>query len=214
VGVVGDTKQSFVTGSKPEMFMPYTQFAHPVLGELYLNLALVVRTTADPLNLAAAVRSIVRETDPNQPLVNVRTMESSIAGTVAQPRLQMLLIVIFAGVAVALAAVGVYGVMAYTVTQRIPEIGVRMAVGASPNRVIAMVVWQGAQLALIGLGLGLVAAVFAGRAVESLLFDVHGLDPLTFSLAPIVLVIAALLATYIPARKAARISPLAALGKR
>jgi putative ABC transport system permease protein len=213
VGVVGDTKQSFVTGSKPEMFMPYTQFAHPVLGELYLNLALVVRTTADPLNLAAAVRSIVRETDPNQPVVNVRTMESSIAGTVAQPRLQMLLIVIFAGVAVALAAVGVYGVMAYTVTQRIPEIGVRMAVGASPNRVIAMVVWQGAQLALIGLGLGLVAAVFAGRAVESLLFDVHGLDPLTFSLAPIVLVIAALLATYIPARKAARISPLAALGR-
>ena len=140
-------------------------------------------------------------------------MESSIAGTVAQPRLQMLLIVIFAGIAVALAAVGVYGVMAYTVTQRIPEIGVRMAVGASPNRVIAMVVWQGAHLALVGLGLGLIASVFAGRSVERLLFDVHGLDPLTFSLAPVVIVVAALLATYIPARKAARISPLSALGR-
>ena len=213
VGVVGDMKQSFATGSKAEMFMPYTQFAHPVLGGLYLSVALVVRTTGDPLNIAGAVRSIVRETDPHQPLVNVRTMETSIAGTVAQPRLQMLLLVIFAGVAVALAVIGVYGVMAYTVTQRIPEIGVRMAVGASPNRVIAMVVWQGAQLALVGLGLGLVAAVFAARAVESLLFDVTGLDPLTFSIAPIVLVVAALLATYIPARKAARISPLAALGR-
>jgi putative ABC transport system permease protein len=213
VGVVGDMKQSFATGSKAEMFMPYTQFAHPVLGGLYLSVALVVRTTGDPLNIAGAVRSIVRETDPHQPLVNVRTMETSIAGTVAQPRLQMLLLVIFAGVAVALAVIGVYGVMAYTVTQRIPEIGVRMAVGASPNRVIAMVVWQGAQLALVGLGLGLVAAVFAARAVESLLFDVTGLDPLTFSIAPIVLVVAALLATYIPASKAARISPLAALGR-
>ena len=213
VGVVGDMKQSFAMGSKAEMFIPYTQFAHPVLTPLYLNTALVVRTTTDPLSIVGSVRSIVHEVDPNQPLVNVRTMETSIAGTVAQPRLQMVLLVIFAGIAVALAAIGVYGVMAYTVSQRIPEIGVRMAVGASPNRVIAMVVWHGARLALAGLGLGLVAAVFAGKAVESLLFDVDGMDPLTFSLAPIVLVVAALLATYIPARKAARISPLAAMGR-
>ena len=135
------------------------------------------------------------------------------ADTVAQPRLQMTLLLIFAGIAVALAAIGVYGVMAYTVSQRIPEIGVRMAVGASPNRVVAMVVWHGARLALAGLGLGLIASVFAARSVQSLLFDVEGLDPLTFSIAPAVIVVAALLATYIPARRASRITPLSALGR-
>ena len=213
VGVVGDTRQSFASGANPELFMPYTQFAHPVLGGLFLNVVLVVRTTGDPFAAVAPVRSIIRGIDPNQPLVNVRSMETAMAGTVAQPRLQMVLLVIFAGIAVTLAAIGVYGVMAYTVTQRIPEIGVRMAVGASPNRVIAMVVWHGARLALVGLGLGLVAAAFVARAAESLLFDVRGLDPLTFSIAPVVLSLAALLATYIPARRAARISPLAALGR-
>jgi putative ABC transport system permease protein len=114
---------------------------------------------------------------------------------------------------VTLAAVGVYSVMAYTVSQRIPEIGVRMALGASPNRVVAMLVWQGGRLALVGLALGLVAAAFAGRAAESLLFRVNGLDPFTFSVAPAVVVLAAIMATYVPARRAARISPLAALGR-
>jgi predicted permease len=213
VGVVADMKQSFEAGSKGEMFVPFAQHPDPVLAPMYLNTALVLRTTSDPLNTAAPLRTVLREIDASQPLVNVRTMEAAIANTVAQPRLQTMLLAIFAGLAVVLAAVGVYGVMAYTVTQRIPEIGVRMAMGASPNRVIAMVVWHGARLALVGLGLGLVAAVFAARAVESLLFDVRGLDPLTFSIAPAVLVLAALLATYIPARKAARISPLAALGR-
>jgi putative ABC transport system permease protein len=112
-----------------------------------------------------------------------------------------------------LASVGVYGVMAYTVSQRVPEIGVRMAVGASPGRVVGMVVWQGAQLALIGIVVGLVAAAFAARAVETLLFDVRGLDPLTFIVAPAILAVTALLACYIPARRAARISPLEALGR-
>ena len=110
--------------------------------------------------------------------------------------------ILFAILAVTLAAVGVYSVMAYTVSQRIPEIGVRIALGASPNRVVGMLLWQGGRLALAGLGLGLVAAVFAGRAAESLLFRVHGLDPLTFSVAPAVVVIAALAATYL--RRAGR----------
>ena len=109
------------------------------------------------------------------------------AGTVAQPRLQMTLLVLFASVAVALAAVGVYGVMAYTVSQRTPEIGVRMALGASPRQVVAMVVWQGAQLALAGLAVGLIGAALAAVAMQSLLFDVRGLDPMTFAIAPVVL---------------------------
>src|SRR3954447_7682224 len=145
---------------------------------MYLNTALIVRTAGDPSSVTEAVRSAIREIDPNQPLVNVRTMETALAATVAQPRLQMVLLILFASVAVALAAVGVYGVMAYTVAQRVPEIGVRMAVGASPTLVIGMVVWQGAQLALIGIGVGLVAASFVALGVQSLLFNVHGLDPL------------------------------------
>jgi putative ABC transport system permease protein len=213
VGIAGDMKQSFALGSKAEMFIPYAQSTDNALAGMYLNTALVIRTSVDPLTIVGSLRSAMREIDREQPLVNVRTMETAIAGTVAQPRLQAMLLLIFAGVAVALAAVGVYGVMAYTVSQRIPELGVRMAVGASPSRVVAMVVWHGARLALAGLGLGLAAAVFAARSVERLLFEVDGLDPLTFSLAPIVLVIAALLATYIPARRASRISPLAALGR-
>jgi putative ABC transport system permease protein len=213
VGVVGDVKQSFDAGSKAEMFVPYGQYPDPILAGMYLNTALVVRTAGDPADLTASVRSAIREIDPGQPLVNVRTMEEAMAGTVAQPRFQLLLLMTFASVAVALAAIGVYGVMAYTVSQRVPEIGVRMALGASPGRVVGMVVWQGAQLALTGMVLGLIAAALAAGAMQSLLFDVRGLDPLTFAVAPLLLGAAALLASYVPARRASRITPMAALGR-
>jgi ABC-type antimicrobial peptide transport system permease subunit len=140
-------------------------------------------------------------------------METALAETVAQPRFQMMLLIGFASIAVALAAVGVYGIMAYTVSQRNAEIGVRMAVGASPNRVVAMVVWQGARLAVMGVVLGLMGAALAAGAMKTLLFNVSGIDPLTFAAAPLLLGVAAILASYIPARRAARISPLAALGR-
>ncbi len=213
VGVVGDVKQSFDAGSKAEMFVPYGQYPDPVLAGMYLGTALIVRTAGDPADITPSVRSAIRAIDPGQPLVNVRTMEEAMAGTVSQPRFQMLLLMIFASVAVALAAIGVYGVMAYTVSQRVPEIGVRMALGASPGRVVGMVVWQGAQLALTGMVLGLIAAALAAGAMQSLLFDVRGLDPLTFAVAPLLLGAAALLASYIPARRASRITPMAALGR-
>jgi putative ABC transport system permease protein len=213
VGIVADVRQSFAGGSDAELFLPYAQYPDPILAPMYLSPILVVRTDGSPADLAGAVRAAINAVDPEQPLVNVRTMEGAIAGTVSQPRLQATLLIVFAGVAVALAAVGVYGVMAYTVSQRIPEIGVRLAVGASPARVLSMIVWQGARLALAGLGLGLIAAAFAARAVESQLFVVRGLDPATFAAATAVLVVSALVATYIPARRASRISPLAALGR-
>jgi putative ABC transport system permease protein len=213
VGVVGDMKQSFEAVSKAEMFVPYGQYPDPILAGMYLNTALVVRTTGDAGAVARAVRSALREIDPNQPLVNARMMSTAMAATVAQPRLQMVLLALFAGLAVTLAVIGVYGVMAYTVSQRIPEIGVRIAIGASPERVIAMVVWDGLRLGLIGIAIGLVAAAFAAEAVRALLYDVHGLDPLTFLGAAGALGLAALLACYIPARRAARISPLVALGR-
>jgi putative ABC transport system permease protein len=213
VGVVGDVKQSFEAGAKAEMFVPYGQYPDPILAGMYANVALVLRTTGHPLDLAAAVRGVMREIDPGQPVVNLRTMEGAMANTVAQPRFQMTLLLVFASVAVALASIGVYGVMAYTVSQRVPEIGVRMAVGASPSQVVRMVVWQGAQLAFVGIVLGVIAAALAAGAMQSLLFQVRGLDPTTFLIAPVVLAVAALLASYIPARRAARISPLVALSR-
>ena len=142
VGIVGDVKQSFEAGSKSEFFVPYAQFPDPVLTGMYLNVALVARTAGDPVAAVPSVRSALREIDSNQPLVNVRTMEGAMAGTVAQPRMQTLLLVVFAGVAVTLAIVGVSGVMASTVSQR-HEIGVRMAIGASPGSVVGMVGRQG-----------------------------------------------------------------------
>ena len=213
VGIVGDMKQSFEAGSNAEMFVPYAQFPDPILAGMYLNTALVVRTAGNPLDMVRSVRAAIVEIDAAQPLVNVRTMEGAMAGTVAQPRFQMTLLLIFASIAVALAAVGVYGIMAYTVSQRTPEIGVRMAVGASPNQVIAMVVWQGARLAVMGVVLGLIAAALAAGAMQAWLFDVKALDPVTFVSAPLVLGLAALLASYIPARRAARISPMVAMGR-
>ena len=213
VGIVGDMKQSFEAGSNAEMFVPYGQYPDAILASMYLNTALIVRTNGNPLDLTNSVRAAILEIDASQPLVNVRTMEAAMAGTVAQPRFQMVLLLVFASIAVALAAVGVYGIMAYTVSQRTAEIGIRMAVGASPNRVVAMVVWQGARLAVMGVVLGMIAAALGAGAMQTLLFDVKGIDPLTFASAPIFLGVAAILASYIPARRAARISPLAALGK-
>jgi putative ABC transport system permease protein len=213
VGIIADVKQSLEAESKAEMFLPYGQYPDPILAGMYLNAALVVRTAGDPSAIAGAVRSAVREIDPNQPLVNMRTMESAVAGSVAQPRLQMILIVVFAIVAVSLAVIGVYGMMAYNVSQRIPEIGVRMALGASPGSVVGMVVWQGVRLTAVGVAIGLAGAVFAAPAAQHFLFGVSGLDPVTFVVAPAVLAGAALLASYIPARRAARVSPLTALNR-
>ncbi len=214
VGIVNDVKQSFESGSKAEFFVPYAQFPDPILTGMYLNVALVARTAGNPAEAVPSIRAALRELDPNQPLVNVRTMETAMAGTVAQPRLQMTLLLMFAAVAVALSVVGVYGVMAYTVSQRVSEIGVRMAMGASPSVVVGMIVRQGAYLALAGIAIGLAAAAFAARAVQSLLFiDARGFDPLTFALAALVLAAAAVVASYVPARRAARVSPVIALGR-
>ena len=214
VGIVGDVKQSFEAGSKSEFFVPYAQFPDPILTGMYLNVALVVRVVGDPSAAAPSVRAALHEIDPSQPLVNVRTMESAMATTVAQPRLQMILLLTFAGLAVSLAMVGVYGVMAYTVSQRSTEIGVRMAMGASPSQVIGMVVRQGMALAVIGVVIGLAAAAMAARMVQNLLFvDARGFDVLTFAGAAAGLMLAATAACYIPARRAAAVSPATALGR-
>jgi putative ABC transport system permease protein len=213
VGVVGDVRQSFEAGAKAEYYMPYAQYPHPVLAGMYRNPTLVVRATSDPMALVPAVRAALQDIDRDQPLVKIRSMEQAIGDTVAQPRLQALLLIIFASVAVALALIGVYGVMAYAVSQRTQEIGVRVALGASERDVVRMVVGEGVRLALIGLAIGLPAAALATRAMQSQLFETSAIDPLAFIAAPIVLGLAAVLASYIPARRAASVAPLVALGR-
>jgi putative ABC transport system permease protein len=213
VGVVGDVLQGFEAGAGAEYFLPYAQYPDPVLAGLYRNVSLVVRTAGEPTALAPAVRAALQHIDPDQPLVNVRTMEQAIGNTVAQPRLQTTLLTIFAAVAVTLAVVGVYGVMAYTVSQRTQEIGVRLALGASRADVVRMVVGHGARLAALGIGVGLAGAIVATRAVQSLLFQTDGLDLPTFVGAALLVALAALLASYLPARRAAGVAPLIALGR-
>ncbi|MEP6593291.1 MAG: ABC transporter permease, partial [Acidobacteriota bacterium] len=151
VGIVGDVRKSFQSAAQPEMYVPYGADPDPVLLTMYLAPTLLARTSGDPSAAVAAVRAAIHEVDPAQPLVNVRTMDAALAGTVAQPHLQMVLLILFALLAVILAAMGVYGVMAYVVVQRIPEIGIRMAVGASRGRVVGLLVWEGARLAMIGI---------------------------------------------------------------
>jgi putative ABC transport system permease protein len=155
VGVVGDVTQSFEAGAKAEYYLPYGQYPIPVLAGMYRNVSLVARTSGEPTALAPSVRAALQEIDSDQPLVKMRTMEQAIGDTVAQPRLQALLLAIFAGVAGVLAVVGVYGVMAYTVSQRTQEIGVRVALGASRGEVVRMVLVQGARLAAAGIVIGL-----------------------------------------------------------
>jgi putative ABC transport system permease protein len=213
VGVVGDVIQSFDAGAKAEYYLPYAQYPHPVLAGMYRNVSLVVRVGGEPTAIVPPLRAALREIDPDQPLVKVRTMEQAMGDTVAQPRLQTVLLAIFASVAVALALIGVYGVMAYTVSQRTQEIGVRVALGASHRDVVGMVVMQGARLAAAGILIGLVVAAVATRALQSVLFHTSGLDPVTFLGAAALLGTAALLASYLPARRAARIAPLVALGR-
>ena len=213
VGVVGDVAQSFEAGAKAEYYLPYAQYPHPVLAGLYRNVSLVVRAESEPTALVPSVRRALHEIDRDQPLVKVRTMQAALGDSVAQPRLQTRLLAIFASVAVALAVVGVYGVIAYTVSQRTQEIGVRVALGASQSDVVRMVVGHGARLATAGIGLGLVSAAVATRALDSLLFETSGLDPVTFGAAALILGAAAMLASYLPARRAAAVAPIVALGR-
>jgi putative ABC transport system permease protein len=207
VGVVGDTKQAFETTLQPTIYVPYLQPPIDLLGTAYRNVAIVLRTDGDPAALAPSLRAAMREIDPDQPLVAVRTMTASMADSVTAPRLRSLLLIVLSGVALALALVGVYGVMAYAVSERAREIGVRMALGASARDIRALVVGEGARLAIAGVVVGLAGAAAATRALGALLVGVSATDPATFLLAAIGLGGAAVAAAYGPARRAARIDP-------
>jgi len=205
VGVVGDTRQigvAAVTG--PEIFLSYEQSPSP-------GMTLVVRTEANPVTLVSAVRAAVASLDKDVPLSGVETLDEMLAGQVASQRFNMALLGAFAGLALLLAAVGIYGVMAYAVGQRTQEIGIRMALGALPENVLRMVLVQGARLAILGVVLGLGGGVALTRLLRTLLFEVEPTDPATFAAGAALLFAAALAACWIPARRAARVDPLVAL---
>jgi putative ABC transport system permease protein len=205
VGVVSDVKHSSLdTESGLEMYVPYTQKPFNFMG-------LVVRTTGDPIRMAPAVRGEILSIDRSQPVYDVKSMSQIVGASVSQPRLYTLLLGIFATLAVVLAAVGIYGVMSYSVTQRSHEIGIRMALGADRSDILKMVVGNGMLLAAIGMAVGLGAAFIAARVLESLLFGVGIRDVTTFISVPLLLAAIAFLSCFIPARRATRIDPMVAL---
>ncbi len=206
VGVVGNVKHSRLSAEPgPELFLPYLQY----LGVPYSTL--VIRTSAEPLKLAATVRRRIRQLHADQPITDVKTMEGVVVGSLATPRFYTLLLGIFAGLALALAAAGVYGVMSYSVSRRTQEIGIRMALGAQPGAVLRLMFWQGGKWILFGVAAGVLGAVATTRLIAKLLYGVSPTDPATLILVSSLLVAVALAASYLPARRAARVEPMAAL---
>ncbi|HEV8702062.1 MAG TPA: ABC transporter permease [Candidatus Polarisedimenticolia bacterium] len=206
-GVAGDVKYNGLAADRaPTIYVPYEQ--QPFWdGEMHL----AVRSSAEPASLIETVRREVRALDPGLPLASVKTGEQLLAQAVGRPRFQTLLIGIFALAALLLAAVGIYGVISYSATQRTQEIGLRMALGARSRDVILMVVGQGMRLALAGTGLGVMGALGLTWLMRGLLFGVSATDPLTFALIAAILAGVALLASYLPARRASGVDPMIAL---
>jgi putative ABC transport system permease protein len=172
---------------------------------------LLVRTTTDPLSVVGAVRQAVLSIDPNQPISNISTVKKIVDESIAQRRLNMLLMGLFGGLALLLSAVGIYGLLSHAVTQRTQEMGIRMALGAQVGDVLKLVLRQGMMLALVGEAIGLVAAFALTRVIRGLLFGVTPNDVTTFVVVAGVLAIVALLACYLPARRATKVDPLIAL---
>jgi predicted permease len=206
IGVVADVKRYGLEADvRSEVYQSFLQDAGG--GDIYL----VVRTAGDPLKMAIAVRRQIWEIDANLPVMDVMSMEQRLAQSVEPRRFQMLLFGAFAVVALIIAIVGIYGVISYAVSQRTHEIGIRMALGAQASDLLRMVIWRGMRLTLIGVALGLAAALALTRVMKSLLFEVSATDPATFALITLLLVSVALIASYIPARRATKVDPLQAL---
>jgi putative ABC transport system permease protein len=205
IGVVADVKNDDLEERPdPTMYVPYAQ-------NVSLTMNLVIRTTQDPIPLASAVRSEARSLDPVLPVSNVKTVSQMIYERSSPKRLMTYILAVFALCALLLSAVGIYGVMSYAVTQRTQEIGIRMALGAQALDVLKLVVKNGMMLALVGVAIGLAGAFALTRLLANLLFRVTPTDALTFGAVSLCLIVVALLACYIPARRATKVDPLVAL---
>jgi putative ABC transport system permease protein len=208
VGIVGDLRQDLSGDPKAEMYVPFRQ------GDSLLpifTLSFVVRTSADPYQEISGLRSVVHEINANQPVTKIRTMEESISGSVSAPRFRSVLLAIFAGTALLLSIIGLYGLVAYSVSQRVQEIGIRMTLGAEPGDVLRMVVEQGLKLVLLGVVLGLAAALALSQLLAQFMYGMSSTDPLTFIGLALVMTFVAAAASYLPARRATRVDPMIAL---
>ncbi|MFZ1218528.1 MAG: FtsX-like permease family protein, partial [Chthoniobacterales bacterium] len=205
VGVVGDIRhEGLGEEAQPEIYLPHRQLTLP-------NMSLVLRTAGDPLLIVSAMRNEVRALDKDQPVALVQTLEEHISESVLQPRLLTTLLSVFAGLGLVLAAVGVYAMMSYSVSQRRGEIGIRIALGAMKTDILRLVVGQAALLVGVSLAIGLTAALGATRLLRSLLYQVGIWDPLTFGAIVLLLALVAIFAAWLPARRAAKINPMVAL---
>jgi putative ABC transport system permease protein len=205
VGIAGNTKESLDAEATPQMYVPYAQDAN------WSSLSFVIRTSGDPAAIAAAARSEIRNVDKGIPVFNTRTMDDVLLTSVAPHRTPMLLLSAFASMALLLAMIGIYGVTAYYVTQRTQEIGIRMALGAQMSDVLAMVLKSGMGLAVMGIGAGFAGSLLLTRLMKSLLFGVTATDAATMFAVSLCLLVTALLACYLPARRATKVDPLVAL---
>jgi putative ABC transport system permease protein len=205
VGVVGDVRYAGL--DDPGGACIYTPFAQTPFFWTYL----MVRTAGEPMSVAGGVRAAVAAVDPLIEVADLQAMEDVVAETVSAPRFNVVLISSFAGLALALAAVGIYGVISYSASQRTREIGVRMALGATRSDVVRLVTGEGARVAVLGVGLGLLGAAAVSRVMTGLLFEVRAVDPGTYAVAGAALVALALIASLLPALRASRLAPMSAL---
>jgi putative ABC transport system permease protein len=207
VGVVADSKQESVESqAQPELYEPYAQ--HPFASFL---VTFAIRTASDPLDVAMAVRQAVQRIDNDQPVIQLRTMQEVISESIWRQHISASVLGVFAAIALLLAAVGIYGVIAYSISRRTHEFGIRSALGATRREVLGLVLRQGLRLTLIGLVAGTILSLGLTRTLRSLLFGVTSTDLVTFAGVIVLLVITALLACYIPARRAANVDPIVAL---
>jgi len=213
VGVTGDVRSSLNEPAPPTFFVPVAQadFDSDQLFQGWFPTSILVRTAANPLSLSHALEAAVRNADPNIPVGRIQSMDEVLAISLASKRLLMALMSVFAGLALVLAAVGIYGVLSYSARQRTHEMGIRMALGARPSDVVKLVVGQGFKMTLVGLGIGIVGALVLVRFLAGLLFGVKSTDPLTFAAVSVLLLAVGMLAAYIPARRAAKVDPMVAL---
>ncbi len=205
MGIVENVRYFGLTeAAQPSLYLPVAQAP-------FRRMNFTIRTAGVPEGLIAAIRGEIVSMDPTVPIARVQTMERILSDSVASDRFSMLLLTLFAVIALVLAAVGIYGVTSYSVSQRTAEMGVRMAVGANPSDVLKLVMVSGAKLALSGVVVGLVGAAALSRIMASQLYAVGATDPLTFAGVGLVLALVALVATYVPALRAARIDPVLAI---
>jgi len=211
VGVLGQVRQNAVA-EKPraEMYVPHAQWG-AAGGSTRRAMTFVIRTAGDPLAILPYVRDAVRSIDPNLPLADVRALDQVVAAALSQARFTTLLLGGFAGLALTLAAIGIYGVISLLVARRRREIGIRIALGARPALILEMVIVRGIRLVVVGVAIGLVAAAALTHVMTSLLYGVRPFDPLTFAAVPAILGSVAILACVVPAARAARLNPVIAL---